>query len=144
MARYAPAVRATAEAALKTMRARLPGATEFVYDKANSLVIGFGPTERPSDALFSLILYPRWVSLCFITGASLPDPEGVLKGEGNVVRHIVLDQPDVLDRPAVRNVMKAALDDSDVPLNPRGVRRTLIRATRTAGPRKPASRRGSR
>jgi hypothetical protein len=35
------------------------GAIELVYDNYNALVIGYGPTERASDALIFLAVYPR-------------------------------------------------------------------------------------
>jgi len=54
------------------MRARLPGAVELVYDNHNALAIGFGPTERASDAVFSIALFPRWVSLFFLRGRTSP------------------------------------------------------------------------
>src|SRR5262249_50755334 len=108
---------------------RLAGAVELVYDKANSIVIGFGPTERPSDAVFSVIVYPRWVSLCFLAGASLADPDKILQGSGHIVRHIRLDEgARRLDDARVKALMKAALADADVKM-PRGAtRRMLIRA----------------
>ena len=71
-----------------------------MYDNYNALVVGFGPTERPSDALFSIVVYPRYVSLAFLTGATLTDPEGVLEGEGKKVRHVRLNEAGVIDSPA--------------------------------------------
>jgi len=38
------------KAVIKTMRDRRPGAVEMVYDKANSVVIGFCPDERASHS----------------------------------------------------------------------------------------------
>src|SRR5439155_3149680 len=69
------------------MRERLPGAIELVYDNYNALVIGFGPTDRASDAIFSIALYPRWVRLFFLYGAKLRDPKKLLKGVGKIVRY---------------------------------------------------------
>jgi hypothetical protein len=127
--RYEPEVAAAARAALLAMRKRLPGATEFVYDKTRMLVIGFGPTERPSDAVFSIIVYPRWVSLCFLGGASLDDPDHLLQGSGHIVRHIKLGtDASVLEAPAVRRLIVAACADADPPWTPRGAGRILIRA----------------
>ena len=38
-------------------------------------------SERTSDAVFSIAVFPRWVSLFFLqTGAQLTDPKGLLKG----------------------------------------------------------------
>src|SRR3954451_2151473 len=93
--RFTPEIAARGRAALARMRARLPGAVELVYDNYNALVVGLGPTERPSDALFSIVVYPRHVSLCSLTGASLDDPAGVLRGDGKLVRHVRLTTPDV-------------------------------------------------
>ena len=38
----------------RAMRKRMPTATELVYDNYNFFVIGYSPTERPSDAVFSI------------------------------------------------------------------------------------------
>jgi hypothetical protein len=48
------------------MRKLVPGAIEMVYDNYNWLVIGFGPPERPSEAIFSIVLPPGKVTLCFL------------------------------------------------------------------------------
>ena len=77
--KFTPEVAAQARAALRKMRARLPGATELVYDNYNALAIGFSPTERTSEAIFSIALFPRWVSLFFLQhGTRLRDPEAYL------------------------------------------------------------------
>src|SRR3954453_16057532 len=72
------------------MRARIPGGVEFVYDNYNALVFGFGPTEGPSEAVLSLALMPKWVTLCFLKGASMSDPKKMLKGSGSTVRNVRL------------------------------------------------------
>jgi hypothetical protein len=63
LAKYDPDVVAFARRALAKMRQFVPGAVEMVYDNYNWLVIGFGPTERPSEAIFSIVLPPGRVSL---------------------------------------------------------------------------------
>src|SRR5690349_14512575 len=117
LSKYTPDLAAQARAALVTMRKLLPGAIELVYDNYNALVIGFGPTERASDAIFSIALYPRWVTLFFLQGASLPDPKKILKGKGKVARHIVLNQAKDIDNPAVQELMKLALKRAAIPLD---------------------------
>src|SRR5262245_59090891 len=102
MARYSPEVAALARAALDKLRERLPGAIEMVYDNYNALVVGFGPTDRPSEAVLSIALYPRWVTLFFLHGAKFPDPQRRLKGSGKQVRQIRLEDETTLDEPAVR------------------------------------------
>ena len=120
LAKFTPEVEAAAKDALARMRKRWPGAIELVYDNYNALAIGFAPTERTSDAVFSIAVYPRWVSLFFLqTGAHLTDPNGLLQGSGNQVRHIRLTAPAEIDSPAVRALMKEALDLAEVKV-PRG------------------------
>ena len=102
------------------MRRLVPGAVQMVYDNWNGLVVGFGPTERPSEAVVSILMVPDHVSLCFIQDApDLPDPEHLLQGSGNVVRHIKLASARDLDKPAIRALVKAAVSRSDVPFDPR-------------------------
>ncbi len=110
------------------MRKRLPGAFELVYDNAYALVVGFSPNERPSAALFSIVVYPRKVSLCFLYGAHLPDPEHLLQGSGNRVRHIRLEDEKTLDKRGVRALMKAALEAAGHPFRGAGTGATIVRA----------------
>jgi hypothetical protein len=130
LARFSPEIAALAKTTRAKMRARLPRAVEMVYDNFNALVIGYSPTERPSDAIVSIVLYPRWVNVCFLQGAHLPDPHGVLKGSGNQVRHIRLDAgAATLDTPAIRAVMSEAIAFADAPFT--GPRKLVIRAIST-------------
>jgi hypothetical protein len=107
---YAPEIAGRTREVLAAMRRRLPRAVEMVYDGYAALAIGFGETDKASDAPFSIAVYPRWVNLCFLHGAGLPDPEGLLRGEGKQVRTIRLDDANDLDAPALRALMAAALE----------------------------------
>jgi len=139
IAKYTPEIGALAHAALAKMRARLPGAIELVYDNYNALAIGFSPTERASDVIFSIALYPRWVSLFFFPGVDLPDPEMLLKGSGKVTRHIVLKDAADLDKPAIKALMKHALERSAKPLDKTGPGRIVIKSiSAKQRPRRPA------
>lgn len=128
LAKYTPAIARQTRAMLTAMRKHLPGATEMVYDNYNALVIGFGPTDRAGDALFSIVAYPRWVTLFFLTGASLRDPDRVLKGAGSVVRHLVLTSPADLDRPAVRKLMDEVIRRAAPAIDPNAKRRLIIKS----------------
>jgi len=59
LAKYTPELATAGKASRARMRKRVPGGTEFVYDSYNALVFGYGPTERPSEAVLSLALMPR-------------------------------------------------------------------------------------
>src|SRR5262245_31588094 len=121
------------------MRERLPGAVELVYDNYNALVIGFGPTERPSQAIFSVVVFPRWVTLCFLQGAKVPDPQRRLQGNGKQVRHIRLAAADDLDTPGVRDLITRALECASGPFDGTGDGRLIIKSiSAKQRPRRPA------
>jgi hypothetical protein len=84
LAEYDPEIADLAEQIRAEMCKLYPWALELVYDNYNALAIGFGPTERASEAIFSIALFPRWVSLFFLQAKGLPDPDQVLRGSGNV------------------------------------------------------------
>lgn len=128
IAKFTPEVGSLAESILNSMRKLYPNALELVYDNYNALAIGFGPTERASDAIFSIALYPQWVSLFFLQGAGLPDPERILKGSGHVVRYVVLPSTDALSDPAVRALMQEAVTRAKAPFDPRGAHRLVIKS----------------
>jgi hypothetical protein len=139
LAKYEPAIVAQAKKALAKMRKLAPGAVEMVYDNYNALVIGFAPGERPSEALFSIVLYPRYIGLCFIWGKGLPDPAKRLQGKGNQVRWIRLESPATLDEREVRELIRQALQQAKVPINPKQQRRLMIKAiSKKQRPRRPS------
>src|SRR3954454_15913171 len=89
--KFEPKHRATIRAVRKALRKRFPTANELAYDNYNFFVIGYGPTERPSDCIVSIAAAASGVGLCFNHGASLPDPNRTLLGEGNQTRFIRLE-----------------------------------------------------
>src|SRR5438445_9001320 len=128
ISKYAPEIAAQARTVLAKMRAFLPGATELVYDNYNALAVGFGTTERTSDAVFSIAVFPRWISLFFLHGTNLADPKRLLKGKGKSARHIVLSGPETLDMPAVQALMVQALKRASPPFDPRRPNRIVIKS----------------
>ena len=80
------------------------------------LPIGFAPAERGS-AVFSLVLYPRWVRFFFLEGVAIDDPEGRLEGRGSQVRSIRVDEhAAILDDPYIRKLMAQALNTAGADL----------------------------
>jgi hypothetical protein len=129
LAKYMPEIAAEAVASLERLRALVPGAVEMVYDNYNALVIGFGATERPSEAVLSIAVMPRWVTLCFLQGAGLLDPHGLLQGSGNVVRSMrLLGGAAEIDRPEVQELITLAVAGSAQPFDPARERRMVIRS----------------
>jgi hypothetical protein len=128
LAEYDPAIAAFARRVLLQMHQRLPGAVELVYDNYHALVIGFGPNHRASLTIFSIVLFPRWVTQCFLQGAGLPDAQRRLQGEGRVVRNLRLEDVAVLDDPEVQSLMNLALHRAKVPLDPKNRRQLIIKS----------------
>jgi hypothetical protein len=128
IAKFTPEVASLIRAARKRMRTLVPQAIELVYDNYNFFVIGFGPSLKPSDAVFSLACQAKGVSLCFLQGAGLPDPKGLLRGSGNVVRSLRLESAATLDQADVRSLMASALERAKVPMNPHGKHELIIRS----------------
>jgi hypothetical protein len=145
LAKYDPEVAAFACRALAKMRKLVPGAIEMVYDNYNWLVIGFSPSERPSEAIFSIVLPPGGITLCFLQGAGLPDPGKRLEGSGNVVRNLRLHragEPDakILDDPEVLALINVALNRAKVPMPAKGKRKLIIRSiSAKQRPRRPGA-----
>jgi hypothetical protein len=109
IARYSPEVAAVARAGLKKLRLRFPGARQLVYERRQSLPIGFAPAEG-GPAVFSLVLYPRWVRFFFLEGVAVDDPLGRLEGTGNQVRSIRVDEhAAIFDDPYISGLILQAL-----------------------------------
>jgi hypothetical protein len=139
MAKFTPEIAVQTEAVLARMRARYPTAFELVYDNYNALAIGFAPSEKTSEAIFSIAVYPRWVSLFFLQARGLSDPDKVLQGSGSVARHVVLKSVATLDDPAVLGLMEEAAAIAKVPFAATGEHRLVIKSiSAKQRPRRPA------
>jgi hypothetical protein len=114
---FTPEVADIARKALAKLRKQLPHAIELVYDNYNALACGFSPTERASDGIFSVAVYPQHANFFFLQGAKLPDPEGLLQGAGSRVRHIRLENEKTLDRADVKAMMATAIKRAKMPFD---------------------------
>ena len=141
IARFDPAVAKLARGARTKLRKLLPTAFELVYDNYNALAIGFGPTERTSEAIVSVAVYARGVNLYFIRGASLPDPDGLLEGDGNQGRFMRLTSASQLDDPKVIALVERAVAYGRVPMARTGRGVTIVKSiSAKQRPRRPSRR----
>lgn len=137
--KFTPEVAVLTRDLLAKMKARVPGAFIMVYDNYNALAIGFGPSDRAGQAVLSLAVMPRWVTLCFLYGVGLTDPHGLLNGAGNRVRHIRLHTAEAFDDPRIQELIAAALDRSEPPIDPSGEHQLIIKSiSAKQRPRRPA------
>jgi hypothetical protein len=128
IAKFEPKHQALIRAVRRVLRKRFPTAYELAYDNYNFFVLGYGPTERPSDCIVSMAAGANGVGLCFIRGASLTDPDKILLGSGNQTRFIRIESVDVLARPAVKALVAAATALAKTPLRSGGNGKLIIRS----------------
>jgi len=128
LAKFTPEIEKLARTCRAKLQKRLPGATQLIYDNYNGLVIGFGPSEKSSEAYFSLVMYPKWINFFFLQGAQLADPHKVLKGSGGVVRHIRIGAASDFDKPEIRDLMDTALMNARKSIEPDSIGRVVVRA----------------
>jgi hypothetical protein len=137
IARFTPEIAERVRAGRAVLRERLPGANELVYDNYNALAIGYAPGLKTSGAILSLAVYPRNVLLYFLPGIGLPDPEGLLQGEGRQGRYVCLKRVGLLDAPAIRALIGAAFDQASTPLPADGGRTIVKSIAARQRPRRP-------
>ena len=105
-----------------------------------ALVFWYSLTGRMSTAFVQIVIYPRGVNLMFNRGAELKDPNGVLVGEGKIIRHIKVRRPEDLKSPHLRKFIRAALKHAKAIAHEKEV---TARAKKTAvGPVRRKSARG--
>jgi hypothetical protein len=126
--KYDLGIASAARKAIRLLRKRLPGAFVLIYDNYNALAIAFSPSESGAQAIISIAVYPRWMSLFFGQGAKLPDPLSILKGSGKKMRHVVLHDPSEIQSPAIENLIDAAISLSKPPIDATKKRPLIVKA----------------
>ena len=104
---YSPQVREIAVKAREVILSVLPDATEKVYPGWKVIQYGAGADMK---SVFAAISPQRErVNLGLANGAALPDPDGLLEGDGKAIRHLKLTSPQAASAPAVRELVRGAL-----------------------------------
>ena len=140
VAKYTPAIAAQLRDARRRLRAHFPRGVEMVFDNYNALVFGIGPNDKSRESFISIAGYPKWVTLFFLDGADLHDPEGLLEGDGKQIRSVRLKAPDDLDSPAVAALIAQAIAPRAAALAAAPALATVIKMeVARQRPRRPAS-----
>jgi len=114
--KFEPAMAKRIREVRAVLRKRFPTAVEMVYDNYNFFVIGYSPTEKPTDYIVSLAANSKGVGLSFNHGADLADPQGILQGSGSQNRFVrLVEGSKTLKHPHVVAMIDAAVENSDKP-----------------------------
>ena len=107
VAPYPEQVQALARVTRAFMMELLPQATETVDSTGPYITYGYA---RGYDGVVGYItVNQKGVKLGVAGGVSLPDPRGLLQGEGKSNRHVVIRTPADLRVPGLRQLVRAAL-----------------------------------
>ena len=138
IAKFDPAIAKLTRACRAEIRKRYPSANELVYDNYNALAIGYSPTQKTSDCVFSLAIYARGVSLYFMYGRSLTDPNKLLQGSGNQGAFIRLEDVKTLDDSQVKDLMERAVKRQKPSFAVKGPGQTVVKSiSEKQRPRRP-------
>jgi Domain of unknown function (DU1801) len=135
---YGEAIKNLALAARELILEEAPEASEFVYE-VYTIADHFTFTGRPGDAFVFTTTHAKWVNLGFNFGSLLPDPDGLLRGDGKLIRHVRIAQAADLDAPGVRELIRAAIALAERAEGKAGPARTVIHKAQSGKKRKAAS-----
>src|SRR6516165_5882738 len=138
--RHREVVQRLALTARKLILEEAPEASEFVYE-VYTIADHFTFTDRPSDAFVFTSTHANWVNLGFNFGSMLPDPDGLLRGEGKWIRHVRIAQVVDLEAPGVRELVRVAIAQAERPEGKAGKPRTVVHMAQSG--RKREGKRGS-
>jgi hypothetical protein len=86
-----------------------PHANELLYH-THALTSLYSVSCKMSDAFCMIPIYTNHLNLGFNKGTLLPDPEGLLKGTGKMIRHIPIAHKENYNNKAVKNLVAAAIE----------------------------------
>ena len=128
ISKFDPPIAKLARASRAALRKRLPTAVELVYDNYQALAMGLATTERTSDCVATIAVFPKSVILGFYWGSSLPDPTGILKGGGKQHRYVSLTSAGMIRTAPVEALIRASVAQARTPLAAAGKGYTIIKS----------------
>ncbi len=109
-----------------------PDSNELLYH-THAFTAVFSISEKLSDAFCILPIYTNHLNLGFNKGTLLKDPNKLLTGTGNLIRHIDVNNPSDYRNPKVKALIKEAIkfaiNDMDVPTKSIGMTISKIKKT---------------
>lgn len=107
-----------------------PDSNELLYH-THALTAVFSVSEKLGDAFCMLPIYSRHLNLGFNKGTLLKDPDKLLTGTGNLIRHIDVTSHADYRNPKVTALVREAIDfaiqDLDKPSKSKGLTLSKIK-----------------
>ena len=103
----APEVAALARQARTLIQDVMPNVVEVVWPTQRMAGFGVGP-KKMSEQFCYIGPFKKHINLGFYYGADLPDPQNLLEGTGQNLRHIKISRLEQLANPALRDLVEAA------------------------------------
>jgi hypothetical protein len=91
-----------------------PQANELIYDNYNAVAFGWSPTDKVGHTFCSIAVgrSSKNIHFGFYWGSELSDTKGILLGEGNQYRYVLVKGVDSFPKAYIKNLMKEAYDNS--------------------------------
>ncbi len=102
-----PEIQALAHAARSLLADLRPGVTEVPWARQKIAGYGVGP-KKMSQHYCYIAPFKKHLNLGFMYGAHLPDPAGLLEGQGADLRHVKIRALADLEQPALRQLIVEA------------------------------------
>lgn len=107
IAESSPEMKAIASDLRALLAEVMPNITEVPW--ANQKIAGYGVgPKKMSEHFCYLAPQKAHVNLGFMYGADLPDPDGLLEGTGQAMRHIKIRSLEEVKHPAIKQLIIAA------------------------------------
>jgi hypothetical protein len=110
----------------------VPRASEAIY-QVYTVAIWFGFSDKMKDMFCFITTNARHINLGFPRGSTLPDPNGVLEGEGKAMRHIKFASQSDLERSFVRRYIRASVDQLGEAVAAAGTGKSVVKSRRAKG-----------
>jgi hypothetical protein len=107
IAQFSGAIQALAIQARALIYDVMPDVVEVPWVRQRIIGYGVGP-KKMSEQYAYISLHKSHINLGFYYGSELPDPEHLLEGTGDLMRHIKIRTPEDLRNPEVRQLIVAA------------------------------------
>jgi hypothetical protein len=86
---------------------------ETLFRTSYTVAFLYSASTRVSESFCHITVHRQHVNLAFMRGSLLPDPNGLLEGDGAWMRHIHVRVPADLERPELRRFVRAACAEAD-------------------------------